>query len=70
MDQGFRQFCKIADIFLKAPDVAPQGASYLEVCKGIRPPEIFKIKHSERLLPVFLHPQDSVPQSIVQSNSL
>ena len=46
--QGFKQFCKVADIFLKAPDVtvfsaarrlgSAKGASYLgKVCGACRP---------------------------------
>ena len=64
--QGFRQFCKVADIFLKAPDVTfpcerrkrelPRGSG------GIPPHEIFKIEHSETLFPAFLETKKQFPR--------
>ena len=57
--QGFRQFCKVADIFLKAPCerrkrlASAESASYLGESK---------IEHSETLFPAFLETKNQFPR--------
>ena len=69
--QGFRQFCKVADIVLKAPDVtvfgtgrcltSAKGTSYLGESGAVLPQKTFKIKHSEMPFPAFLEPRNQFP---------
>ena len=62
INQGFRQFCKVADIFPKAVDVTffavrlarAEDTSYLG--------EMFKIENSETLFPAFLETKNQFPR--------
>ena len=66
--QGFRQFCKVVDILVKAPDVthfwhrkAPFEGLKCELPRGV-PKEIKKKKHSETFFPAFLETKYQSPR--------
>ena len=53
VSKGFQQFYKVADIFLKSPDVA----SLPQILQ-----EILRIEHWEMLFPVFLELKNQFPR--------
>ena len=70
--QGFRQFCKVADMFVEAPDVtyfwrrqAPVERLKGKLPRGVwghAPRENFKNEHSETLFPAFLDTKYQFPR--------
>ena len=42
--------------------VSAEGTSYLGGARGMSPQEIIKIKHSEKLFPVFVEPKNQFPR--------
>lgn len=58
--QGFWQFFKGGDVYLKALDA--EDVSYLGGSGGMFPLEIFKKEHSEMLFPEFLEPKNQFPR--------
>ena len=70
--QGFRQFCKVADIFVKALDVtffwrrkAPFECLKRKAPRGVwrhAPEEMFKKEHSETLFPASLKTKYQFPR--------
>ena len=77
---GFWQFFKVVDIFLKTLDpqffdaarrlASAEGRSFLGGSRGWSPQEIFKIKHSKMMFPVFLEHKSRFPSHILRNDEL